>query len=54
MKYMKASEIRQSYLDFFASKGHKKVPSSSLVPYNDNKMCIRDSFRRLAEKEKEP
>ncbi len=26
------SEIRQAYLDFFKSKKHKVVPSSSLVP----------------------
>ena len=43
MKYMKASEIRQSYLDFFASKGHKKVPSSSLVPYNDNTLLFTNA-----------
>src|ERR1700687_4168426 len=29
------TEIRELYLDFFASKGHLKVPSSSLVPRND-------------------
>lgn len=29
------SEIRQSFLDFFHSKGHTIVPSSSLVPAND-------------------
>ncbi|HEU0002945.1 MAG TPA: alanine--tRNA ligase [Ktedonobacteraceae bacterium] len=29
------TEIRQRYLDFFASKGHLKMPSSSLVPRND-------------------
>lgn len=29
------SEIRQLYLDFFHSKGHTIVPSSSLVPEND-------------------
>ncbi|WP_010270667.1 alanine--tRNA ligase [Paenibacillus senegalensis] len=32
---MKASEIRRKWLDFFASKGHKIEPSSSLVPHND-------------------
>jgi len=32
---MKSSAIRQSFLDFFASKGHTIVPSSSLVPGND-------------------
>ena len=30
-----SAEIRQSFLDFFASKGHTIVPSSSLVPGND-------------------
>jgi alanyl-tRNA synthetase len=32
---MKTSEIRQKFLDFFASKGHQVVASSSLVPGND-------------------
>ncbi len=32
---MKSSEIRQQFLDFFASKGHTVVPSSSLVPTDD-------------------
>src|SRR5258706_1610500 len=30
-----STEIRARFLDFFASKGHLKVPSSSLVPRND-------------------
>jgi alanyl-tRNA synthetase len=29
------SEIRQDFLDYFASKGHEKVASSSLVPADD-------------------
>ncbi len=32
---MKSSEIRQKFLDFFASKGHTIVASSSLVPHDD-------------------
>lgn len=32
---MKSSAIRQSFLDFFASKGHAVVSSSPLVPGND-------------------
>ncbi len=32
---MKTAEIRQSFLDYFQSKGHEVVPSSSLVPGND-------------------
>src|SRR5512147_19008 len=32
---MKSSEIRKKFLDYFASKGHTVVPSSSLVPHED-------------------
>ena len=30
-----SGEIRQQFLDFFASRGHTIVPSASLVPYDD-------------------
>jgi len=32
---MKSKEIRQKFLDYFKSKGHEVVASSSLVPAND-------------------
>jgi alanyl-tRNA synthetase len=32
---LKASELRKMFLDYFAQRGHKVVPSSSLVPKND-------------------
>lgn len=32
---MKSAQIRQAFLDFFASKGHTIVASSSLVPHED-------------------
>jgi alanyl-tRNA synthetase len=32
---MKSAEIRKKYLDFFQSKGHQIVASSSLVPHDD-------------------
>lgn len=32
---MTAKELRQKYLDFFKSKGHAIIPSSSVVPEND-------------------
>lgn len=35
MKQLTSKELRQMYLDFFASKGHKIIPSASLIPEND-------------------
>ncbi len=32
---MKSSEIRSIFLNFFESRGHKIVPSSPLIPWND-------------------
>ena len=32
---MEANQTRQKFLDFFESKGHKIVPSSSLIPERD-------------------
>lgn len=32
---MTAQELREKFLSFFESKGHKRIPSSSLVPEND-------------------
>ncbi|HUX91135.1 MAG TPA: alanine--tRNA ligase [Gallionellaceae bacterium] len=40
---MKSSEIRQKFLDYFASKGHTVVPSSSLVPNNDPTLLFTNS-----------
>ena len=34
--FMTSSQVRQSYLDFFKSKGHTLVPSSSLMPDSPN------------------
>jgi alanyl-tRNA synthetase len=35
MKYQSGNEIRELFLRFFESKGHRRVHSSSLVPAND-------------------
>jgi alanyl-tRNA synthetase len=40
---MKSSEIRDKFLQFFASKGHSIVRSSPLVPGNDPTMLLTNS-----------
>ena len=40
---MKTNEIRSAYLDFFAQRGHRVVPSSSLVPANDPTLLFTNS-----------
>ncbi|HEY66786.1 MAG TPA: alanine--tRNA ligase [Thermoflexia bacterium] len=35
MNKMTSAEVRQSFLDFFAARGHTIVPSASLVPADD-------------------
>ena len=40
---MKTSEIRQSFLDFFESKNHEIVPSSALVPSNDETLLFTNA-----------
>ncbi|MGT2756520.1 alanine--tRNA ligase [Streptococcus ovuberis] len=35
MRYMTSAEVRQMWLDFFASKCHSVEPSANLVPVND-------------------
>lgn len=37
------ADIRKTFLDFFASKGHTVVPSSSLVPGNDPTLMFTNS-----------
>src|SRR5438067_1045680 len=40
---MKSSEIRSSFLEYFRSKGHAIVASSSLVPANDTTLLFVNS-----------
>jgi len=40
---VKSSEIRSSFLEYFRSKGHSIVPSSSLVPTNDPTLLFVNS-----------
>lgn len=39
----KTSDIRRSYLDFFITKNHTEVPSSSLIPDNDPTLMFTNS-----------
>jgi alanyl-tRNA synthetase len=40
---MKAAEIRKTFLDYFAAKGHTIVPSAPLVPANDPTLLFTNS-----------
>ncbi len=48
---MKAAQIRRLFLDFFASHGHREVPSSSLLPADDPTLLFTNAgmnqFKRL-------
>ncbi len=35
MKKLTADELREMYLSFFESKGHKRIPGASVIPEND-------------------
>ena len=35
MKNFTSDSLRETYLSFFESKGHKRIPSASLIPEND-------------------
>ena len=40
---MRTADIRTAYLEFFQARGHKLVPSSSLVPGNDPTLLFTNS-----------
>ena len=40
MKQMSSAQIRQAFLDYFNGQGHEVLPSSSLVPCNDQTLLF--------------
>ena len=43
MKWTSLNELRDKYLSFFESKGHKRLPSFPLVPINDKSLLLINS-----------
>src|SRR3954453_16696293 len=34
-RFMSGAEVRRAFIEFFEERGHRELPSSSLVPHND-------------------
>ncbi len=43
MKWTSLNDLREKYLSFFESKGHKRLPSYPLVPINDKSLLLINS-----------
>ena len=41
--YLTGNQVRQSFLDFFAQRGHTIVPSASLVPGGDSTLLFTNA-----------
>jgi len=42
-KVLSAAQIRSSFIDFFKSKGHEFIPSSPIVPINDQSLLFANA-----------
>lgn len=55
---MKSEEIRKLFLEFFKIRGHKIVPSSSLIPFDDFSVLLTTAgmqqFKKYFTREKDP
>jgi alanyl-tRNA synthetase len=55
---MSSEEIRKSFLIFFQERGHKIIPSSSLIPYDDPSVLLTTAgmqqFKKYYTREKDP
>ncbi|HEY53225.1 MAG TPA: alanine--tRNA ligase [Caldilineae bacterium] len=40
MRPTTSEQIREAFLDYFEEHGHQRVPSSSLIPYNDDTLLL--------------
>ena len=47
IKYMTTAQIREDFLAFFASKGCKRYPSSSLVPEDPSLLLTNAGMNQL-------
>lgn len=43
LEFMKLNDVRAKYLEFFKGKGHKVIPSASLIPENDQTTLFTSS-----------
>lgn len=43
MKWTSLNDLRESYLSFFESKGHLRLPSFPLIPHNDKSLLLINS-----------
>ena len=43
MKWTSLNDLREKFLSFFESKGHKRLPSFSLIPNNDKSLLLINS-----------
>ncbi len=41
--YLTGNQVRQSFLDFFAERGHTVVPSASLIPGGDSTLLFTNA-----------
>ncbi len=55
---MSSEEIRKLFLEFFQERGHKIIPSSSLIPYDDPSVLLTTAgmqqFKKYYTREKDP
>ena len=55
---MKSEEVRKLFLDYFKTKGHKVMPSSSLIPLDDSSVLLTTAgmqqFKKYYIRERDP